>query len=77
MSDSREAAVADRPITVNGQSRPLPSAGTLAALLAEMGLAGRPVAVEVDGDVVPRDRFTESVLRGGERIEIVTFVGGG
>ncbi len=77
MNDSRDAAVAARPITVNGQSRPLPAAGTLAGLLAEIGLAGRPVAVEVDGDVVPRDRFTESLLRGGERIEIVTFVGGG
>lgn len=51
--------------------------GSLAAVLVDAGLAGRPVAVEVDGEVVPRERFSEPLLRGGERIEIVTFVGGG
>jgi sulfur carrier protein len=65
------------PIIVNGAARPLPAAGSLAAVLEEVGLAGRPVAVEVDGQVVARSRFHERVLRGGERIEIVTFVGGG
>jgi sulfur carrier protein len=47
------------------------------AVLDEAGLAGRPVAVELDGEVVPRGRFAECHLAGGERIEIVTFVGGG
>jgi thiamine biosynthesis protein ThiS len=65
------------PITVNGAARPLPAAGSLAAVLDDAGLAGRPVAVEVDGEVVARSRFHERLLRGGERIEIVTFVGGG
>ncbi len=64
-------------IIVNGAARPLPAAGSLAAVLEEAGLAGRPVAVEVDGEVVVRGRFHERLLRGGERIEIVTFVGGG
>lgn len=64
-------------ITVNGQPRPLPPAGTLMAVLEAAGLAGRPVAVELDGEVVPRGRFAECRLAGGERIEIVTFVGGG
>ena len=49
----------------------------LRTAFAEAGLAGRPVAVEVDGQVIPRGRFDEPLLRGGERIEIVTFVGGG
>lgn len=66
-----------RQIVVNGAARPLPEAGSLAAVLADAGLAGRPVAVEVDGQVVPRGQFMEPLLRGGERIEIVTFVGGG
>jgi sulfur carrier protein len=66
-----------RQIVVNGTARPLPATGSLAAVLADEGLAGRPVAVEVDGAVVPRERFSEPLLRGGERIEIVTFVGGG
>jgi thiamine biosynthesis protein ThiS len=64
-------------ITVNGAARLLPAAGSIAAVLEEAGLTGRPVAVEVDGEVVTRDRFHERLLRGGERIEIVTFVGGG
>ncbi len=64
-------------ITVNGQSRPLPVVATLLAVLEEAGLAGRPVAVELDGEVVPRGRFADCRLAGGERIEIVTFVGGG
>lgn len=74
---SSHAAAAARWITVNGLDRPLPEAGSLAAVLDEAGLSGRPVAVEVDGAVVSRERFGERSLRGGERIEIVTFVGGG
>ncbi len=64
-------------ITVNGQARPLPNPATLAAVLEEAGLEGRPVAVELDGEVIPRGQFAECRLVGGERIEIVTFVGGG
>jgi sulfur carrier protein len=47
------------------------------AVLDEAGLANRPVAVELDGEVIPRGRFATCGLVGGERIEIVTFVGGG
>lgn len=65
------------PIIVNGRAQPVPAAATVTAVLEEVGLAGRPVAVEVDGQVVPRGRFHERILQGGERIEIVTFVGGG
>lgn len=71
------AGAGPRQIVVNGIARPLPAAGSLAAVLADAGLTGRPVAVEVDGEVVSRERFSVALLRGGERIEIVTFVGGG
>jgi len=64
-------------ILVNGQEQPLPRGATLLAVLETAGLTGRPVAVEVDGVVVPRSRFADRRLTGGERIEIVTFVGGG
>lgn len=64
-------------ITVNGESKPLVEPRTLLAVLEAAGLVGRPVAVELDGEVVPRGRFAECRLTGGERIEIVTFVGGG
>jgi sulfur carrier protein len=55
----------------------VPPGGSLVEVLKAAGLDGRPVAVELDGDVVPRSKFTEPMLAGGERIEIVTFVGGG
>jgi sulfur carrier protein len=64
-------------IVVNGESQPLPPGGTLDEVLAAAGLAGRPGAIEVDGEVVPRSGFADRRLAGGERIEIVTFVGGG
>lgn len=74
---SGTAAGEPAPLLVNGRARPLPRGGTLLEVLEAAGLAGRPVAVELDGEVVPRSRFGESLLAGGERIEIVTFVGGG
>lgn len=78
MSEPEESTAADlRPLLVNGRTCPLPPGRSLAEVLAEAGLANRPVAVEVDGEVVPRSRFGEPSLTGGERIEIVTFVGGG
>jgi len=64
-------------VAVNGASRSVPSGSTLALLVADLGLAGRPIAVEVDGVVVSRADLTERRVRGGERIEIVSFVGGG
>lgn len=71
------SALSSSTITVNGQRRPLPAPGTLVAVLESVGLADKPVAIELDGEVVPRGRFAECLLSGGERIEIVTFVGGG
>ena len=64
-------------VTVNGVGHSLPSGSSLGDLIAALGFAGRPIAVEVDGDVVPRASLAGRVLVGGERIEIVTFVGGG
>ena len=46
-------------------------------LVEALGFAGRPIAVEVNGDLIPRARFAGRHLVGGEQIEIVTFVGGG
>lgn len=64
-------------ITVNGEQRLSRIGSSLLELVETLGFAGRPIAVEIDGDVVPRSRLGERVLAGGERIEIVTFVGGG
>jgi len=64
-------------VIVNGSPRPAPAGTSLESLVAALGFAGRPIAVELDGEVVPRPALAGRRLAGGERIEIVTFVGGG
>ncbi len=64
-------------ITVNGQSRQVPEGTTLAALLEQLGLAGRPLAVEVNLQLIPRQQHEDYRLQPGDRVEIVTLVGGG
>ena len=50
---------------------------TVSALLAELGLAGRRIAVERNGSIVPRSLHESETLRPGDRVEIVVAVGGG
>lgn len=64
-------------IVVNGTPRPIPAPATVAALLAEMGLVGRRLAVERNGEIVPRSRHGQESLEAGDRLEIVVAVGGG
>ncbi len=64
-------------ITVNGQPRQIAQNITIAALLDELQLGGKPVAVEVNLQLVPRPRHAEHRLAEGDRLEIVTLVGGG
>ena len=64
-------------IIVNGQPRQVAEGTTVAQLLDRLELAGRYVAVEVNLEVVPRARHAEHRLAPGDRLEIVTLVGGG
>ncbi len=64
-------------IWVNGQAREVPEGLTLAALLTSMEVGGAGVAVEVNAEVVRRARHAEFQLSAQDRVEIVTFVGGG
>ncbi|MEN6458730.1 MAG: sulfur carrier protein ThiS [Thermoguttaceae bacterium] len=64
-------------IIVNGQLRQLDEGRTVAALLDELRLSGKPVAVEVNLQLVPKQRHAEHWLSDGDRLEIVTLVGGG
>ena len=66
-----------KPITVNGESVPLQAPIDIATLLAQRGLAGKRVAVELNGEIVPRSQYAHTVLTGGEVLEIVAAVGGG
>ena len=64
-------------ITVNGEVRRLDQPINCAELLQRFELAGRRVAVERNGEIVPRSRFGEQMLADGDRLEIVVAVGGG
>jgi sulfur carrier protein len=64
-------------IVVNGESREIPAGTTVAELVVVLGLGGKPVAVEKNREVIPRARHPETTLADGDRVELVTFVGGG
>lgn len=65
-------------IRINGEARTLGDAPrSVAALLDALALAGRRVAVELNGEIVPRSRYAETPLADGDRLEIVGAVGGG
>ncbi|MEN6556961.1 MAG: sulfur carrier protein ThiS [Thermoguttaceae bacterium] len=64
-------------ITVNGQSRDVDDRATVAELLVELRLTEKPVAVEVNRQLVPKQCHGQHRLAGGDCVEIVTLVGGG
>jgi sulfur carrier protein len=65
-------------LTINGTPRELAlAAPTLAEVLAALDLAGKRVAVELNGAIVPRSRHADTHLNAGDRLEIVAAVGGG
>jgi sulfur carrier protein len=64
-------------VWLNGQPRQLASGTSVAALLAELGLPASQVAVEVNQELVPRADHATHELADGDRLEIVTLVGGG
>ncbi len=66
-----------RILFVNGKQRPLPDPASVRGALVALGLAGRPVAVELNGRLVRRGEQESTAVEPGDRIEIVTFVGGG
>jgi sulfur carrier protein len=64
-------------ITLNGAPREFPAALTFHELLDNLELAGKRLAIERNGEIVPRSRFGEARLNEGDRIEVVIAVGGG
>ena len=63
-------------LVVNGEDRAT-AVATLADLVRELALEGKPIAVELNRAVVPKDRYAQTRLGDGDRLEIVTLVGGG
>jgi sulfur carrier protein len=64
-------------VQVNGEPREIVDGSTVRALLDELGVTQPHVAVELNLEVVPRAVHGETVLREGDRLEVVTLVGGG
>ena len=64
-------------VVLNGAPREFPAPLTVTQLLDELALAGRRLAVERNGEIVPRSSFANARLADGDRIEVVVAVGGG
>lgn len=65
------------PLQVNGQPRTCPPGTRLPALLEQLGLNPRLIAVEYNGEILHRQFWQETEIQAGDRLEIVTIVGGG
>ena len=64
-------------LSVNGQVQRLEPGANIAQLLDALELAGKRVAVEKNGEIVPRSRYSDTRLAEGDALEIVVAVGGG
>lgn len=64
-------------IQLNGESFELPDGSTVAALLSQLQLSGRRIAVELNLDIVPRSQHAETALSEGDQVEVVHAIGGG
>lgn len=73
MSESGESTS----IQLNGERRQVAAGSTVADLLAELGRHPRTVAVEHNGEILPRERYAATVLESDDRVEVVGFVQGG
>jgi sulfur carrier protein len=64
-------------LSINGEPLSVDPPVTVAQLLERQGLAGKRLAVERNGEIVPRSRHADTLLAPGDRLEIVVAVGGG
>jgi sulfur carrier protein len=64
-------------LVINGEPRQFPSPLSLVQLVDSLSLAGKRIAIEKNGEIVPRSRYGETPLLDGDRLEIVVAVGGG
>lgn len=63
-------------LTLNGESRSF-DVNTVSDLLQELGYEGKRIAVELNGEIVPKSQHSNTALNNGDQLEIVVAVGGG
>ena len=64
-------------LRINGEERQVPSVSTIAELVVALELTGKRMAVEKNGEIVPRSQYAHAALADGDELEIVVAVGGG
>ena len=64
-------------VSINGASRQFPVSINVAALIEILGYTGKRIALERNGEIVPRSTFTTQQLADGDQLEVVVAVGGG
>lgn len=64
-------------ISINGESRQFPGPLTITELIAALELVGKRIAIERNGDIVPRSQHGQTSLQDGDLLEMVVAVGGG
>ena len=64
-------------LKINGESRHFPQALTVAGLIDQLGYSGKRIAVERNGEIVPKSQHGSTLLASGDALEIVVAVGGG
>ena len=64
-------------VRINGADRRFARPLTVQELVGELGIEGKRIAIERNGEIVPRSRYGELALADGDRLEVVVAVGGG
>lgn len=64
-------------LNINGEARQIPDGLTVTTLVAHLGMKTDRVAVELNQQIVPRNNWDATMLKAGDKLEIVHFVGGG
>lgn len=64
-------------IKINGETRQIPDALTITGLIDQLGYTGKRIAVEKNGEIVPKSQHPTTVLAADDQLEIVVAVGGG
>jgi sulfur carrier protein len=62
---------------VNGESLEVAAGASISKLLIQLGVGTKRVAVELNLEIVPKSTYDSVVLKDGDRVEVVGFVGGG